>query len=108
MRAGGRVYPQLYRLIGPQIDVEISMEATLTCMVTVVDDNGLPIPDAEVSFWPNQYAFDGGSQILGTEGNSIDNLSEKPKPRRIPTRADWPRNAYSKKTDAGGIALIPG
>lgn len=108
MQASNRVYPQLHRLTPPQIEPRIPMEATLSCLVTVVDDNGLPIPDVTVSFCPNQYWFDGGSQILGTEINVFTRL-RRPGDKSAPaaTKFFW-ADKYEQQTDAGGIALITG
>ena len=50
------------------------MEATLSCQVTVVDENDLPIPGANVGFSPNQYTFEGGSRLLGAESDSLKYL----------------------------------
>jgi hypothetical protein len=109
MKAGNRVYPRLYRLTPPEIEPVLPMEATLSCMVTVVDENGLPIPDAKVSFWPNQYSFDGGSQILGQEGNSLDILRASKKLDGNAFNFSFPKNTrYEKTTDAAGIVVING
>lgn len=110
MKASNRVYPRLYRLIPPEIEAVLPMEATLSCMVTVIDDNGLPIPDARVGFSPNQYSFDGGSQLLGQEGNSLESLRASAKRKgEVEFNYSWPKNTrYAKTTDAGGIVVING
>jgi hypothetical protein len=110
MKASNRVYPRLYRLTPPEIEPVLPMEATLSCMVSVVDDNGLPIPDAKVGFWPNQYSFDGGSQILGQEGNSLQSLrASRKRDGDSSFKFSWPENTrYQKTTDAGGIVVING
>jgi hypothetical protein len=110
MKASNRVYPRLYRLTPPEIEPVLPMEATLSCMVTVVDDNGLPIPDAKVSFSPNQYSFDGGSQLLGVEGNSLEALrASRRRTGENAFRYSRAENSrYQKTTDAGGIVVISG
>jgi hypothetical protein len=109
MRAGNRVYPRLHHLTAPTIEPLIPMEATLACLVTVLDDNGLPIPDAKVSFSPNQYWFDGGSQLLGFESNSLDTMrAARDRAASAPFKFSWPKNRYSQPTNAAGMAMIGG
>jgi hypothetical protein len=45
--------PQTFALTRDKNEVEIAMEPTATCQVTVLDDKGSPIKDATVAFAPN-------------------------------------------------------
>ncbi len=57
--------PQYFALQNGLTKVEIAMEPTATCKVTVTDQQGKPIKGARVSFSPNQM-FGGGTNILGS------------------------------------------
>lgn len=101
----GIVYPQLFRTLVPGIEPVVPMEPTADCEVTVVDENGQPIADAEVSFWPGQSWFHSGSNTLGSGSDSLKAMQtqfqtgEAPKPP--------PKNKrFTAKTNARGMATI--
>lgn len=67
----GAVYPRLHRATGDSSETVIPMERTASCEVTVVDDQGHPIPDATVTFRPFQTFFRSGTFELGTGWDSF-------------------------------------
>jgi hypothetical protein len=70
----GPVYPQLRRAGATTTDVAVPMDPTAVCEVQVVDENNQPIANAEVHFWPNQYFFNAGSNIVGEGRDSITDI----------------------------------
>ncbi len=99
---GGMTVPQLVKLEGALVKTTVLMEPATSVRVAVVDENGDPLPRAEVVMWPNQLWFDGGSQILG---------DAYPMPEVLRASRDgeykWSRELrFSAKTDAAGIAVI--
>jgi hypothetical protein len=102
------VYPNLYRLEGSILRPIVSMQRTADCEVTVIDDAGRPLPDATVSFWPNQAFFIGGSQILGTGFDAMKILRSQIGGRKAKPDIDWRQFSkhYAAKTNERGIALI--
>ena len=102
------VYPNLYRLEGSVLRPIVSMRRTADCEVTVIDDAGRPLPDATVSFWPNQFFFMGGSNIVGTGFDAMKMLRSQIGGGKGKPDIDWRRfsKEYAAKTNERGIALI--
>jgi hypothetical protein len=102
------VYPNLYRLEGSILRPIVSMNPTADCEVTVIDDAGRPLPDATVSFWPNQIFFMSGSNIVGTGFDAMKMLRSQIGGRKDKPDVDWRRFSkdYAAKTNERGIALI--
>jgi hypothetical protein len=102
------VYPNLYRLEGSILRPIVSMRRTADCEVTVIDDAGRPLPDATVSFWPNQFFFMGGSNIVGTGFDAMKMLRSQIGGRKAKTDVDRRQFSehYAAKTNERGIALI--
>jgi hypothetical protein len=102
------VYPNLYRLEGSVLRPIVSMRRTADCEVTVIDDAGRPLPDATVSFWPNQFFFMGGSNIVGTGFDAMKMLRSQIGGGKGKPDIDWRRFSkdYAAKTNERGIALI--
>ncbi len=101
----GIVHPQLFRTMAPGIEPVISMEPTADCEVTVVDENGQPIADAEISFWPNQMWFHSGSNLLGDGGDALkamQTLFQTGEAPELPSEV----KRFSAKTNARGMATI--
>ena len=107
------VLPQLYRLTGAVIKPVVALERTTACEVTVVDQEGRPIPNATVAFAPNELFQMGAGTGSSLLGEGVDGMAfiraqiasgsdrKKPEPHE-------PANPYSAKTDARGIATVPG
>ncbi|MFN0050939.1 MAG: hypothetical protein ACKV0T_02035 [Planctomycetales bacterium] len=106
--SAGHVNPQLFRLSDGAIIRNIPMRRTAQCEVAVLDHLGEPLPEAAVSFWPNQFWINGGAQILG-DGFDTRTLIREELQHGI--RKDWPppwnrNHRYTVKTDSQGIALV--
>jgi hypothetical protein len=102
------VYPNLDRLEGSILRPIVSMNPTADCEVTVIDDAGRPLPDAMVSFWPNQLFFMSGSNIVGSGFDAMKMLRSQIGWRKAKPDVDWRRfsKEYAAKTNERGIALI--
>ncbi len=103
------VHPQLYRLTSETLHPVLPMEPTLSCEVTVLDQNDQPIEGASVFFQPNQRWFSGGAQHLGYEFDSLGDIRRRlAKEEVLPAWKSDPgaNSRLSHKTDARGIALI--
>ncbi len=101
----GIVYPQLFRTLAPGIEPVVPMETTADCEVTVVDENGQPIADAEVSFWPGQSWFHSGSNTLGSGSDSLKAMQTQFQTGEAP-KLPAENKRFSAKTNARGTATI--
>jgi len=102
------VYPRLVRLTGTSVAAAVPMQHTANCEITVIDDAGKPLPNATVSFWPNQVFFNSGSNILGTGVDALDLLRKQLASGKHKPDIDWFRNfeRYQAKTNPQGVALV--
>jgi hypothetical protein len=57
--------PQVYNLT-KSAELNIEMEPTGTAQVRVLDPDGKPLPNAQVSFWPNERWAEWSAWVLGT------------------------------------------
>ena len=102
-RARGMVTPQLIELKGEKVEPVIEMEKTTSVEVTVFDPSGEPLEGATVVMWPNQYWFDGGSQIVGDAYSTVEFLY-----KTRTEKFEYERtNRFKSKTDKNGVAVIP-
>lgn len=98
--------PQVVELTNRDESMVLAMEPTATCEITVLDDTGRPLPDAEAMFWPNVLWTGQGSTIfMGWTFNSRDayRAEEDFDWRRL--SKDWPP-VYQARSDARGIAIV--
>lgn len=104
----GHVQPRLLRLTSGTIVRGISMQPTATCEVKVVDADGMPVSGASVSFWPNQFWFRGGAQVLGTGFDTLSFIRDElaKKDRLDLSSALGRQQRFSAKTNDQGLALI--
>ncbi|MFZ4777414.1 MAG: carboxypeptidase-like regulatory domain-containing protein, partial [Terrimicrobiaceae bacterium] len=85
----------------------VRMEKTGSAEILVSDPSGNPLPNAQVSFWPNQV-FGNGSSLLGRPFDSADFLRR----RQDSPDADFKQlpdevsGRFSGKTDSGGRTVI--
>lgn len=97
-----RVLPQLIELHGEKVTAKLMMKKSTSVQVTVKGPAGDPLLGANVSMWPNQIWFDGGSQILGSGFSQRERL--------VKSRAgEWEFNRvnrFNDTTDQHGIAVI--
>jgi len=107
--SGGHVIPQLSRLTGAIIKPVIAMDRTTACEVTVLDADGRPIPNATVSFWPNEV-FASGSSYLGAGADQISLIREQFLSGNHKTNPNYLEHVreYSAKTNALGVAVVDG
>jgi len=95
--------PQLIRLDESLVEATLKMIEATSVKVTVVDSDGKPLAGVEVASWPNQYFFEGGSNILGTGFSVSDWLIQS---RLQGERTINRENRFSAKTDEDGVAII--
>jgi hypothetical protein len=107
LRSPSFVYPQLQRIEGLASHPIFPMNSTATCQVTVLDEDKQPIPNAKVSFWPNQYFFLSGSNIVGDGTDSLTGIRAELKTGKK-VKPDFTANrfSYTVTTDAQGKATI--
>jgi hypothetical protein len=107
---GAFVHPRLYRLKAPVIQPIVPMLRTANCEVTVVNENGRPIPDASVAFWPCQLFYNLGSNIIGSGVDALTLVRAQLASGKHRTSPDFSDSslakAYTAKTDARGIAIV--
>ncbi len=83
------------------------MEPTATCEIKVLDDQGHPLANAEVYFWPNVIWNGNGSTIfMGPTFKSEDLLRSGEDFNWQKFRKENPP-AYFAKSDQRGIAIVP-
>ncbi len=100
--AQDRAIPQILRLEGELVRTILFMEPATSVRVTVVDQDGDPLPGADVNMWPNQLWFEGGSQVLGGSISMSEVLvALRNGERELP----W-KSPFMATTNADGIALI--
>ena len=107
--SAGMVMPQLARLARPMTNVTVPMQRTASCEVTVVDEQGKPLPDATVQFWPNQVFYDHGSMALGSVRDHSTwiraQLSAGGNRDSSPPRDS---EEFTATTNADGLAVVSG
>ena len=91
---------QLPEKSGQKIDVTLKMIPARSVKVTVNDPEGKPISGAKIYTYPNQYWFDGGSQLLGASYPTSDYLT-KPD-----FKAEKSKARFFGETDENGIAIL--
>lgn len=113
--------PQLFVLNEQAVQFTMRMDQSARCRVTVQTPDGGPLAGAEISFWPNQHWFDGGSQMLGDGFSSRIRLAMTDEQRKQ-TRQWGTRNLDQQQpgfrspginrlfgtTDENGVAVISG
>jgi beta-lactamase regulating signal transducer with metallopeptidase domain len=104
------VFPRLYRLQGPKIEPVVPMVRTSTCEVTVVDENGRPLADAQVAFSPNQMLYNAGSRIVGEGFDGLTSIRAQLASGKHRTEPDFHagglEKAYMAKTNSRGVAIV--
>jgi len=94
--------PQLAKTDGNQSEVVLPMLRAKDIKVTLLDPEGNTLPNTAVLCAPNQYWFDGGSQLLGEAYCSRDFIKDPESVKRL-----WvSSNRYGTKTDVTGTAFI--
>ena len=117
-QSASMILPLVIRLKDDLDNWTVPMLPTATCRVTVQDSEGSPLPGADVYSNPNQMFPGIGSNIVGDGHSSakIYKLSveeqkrlflfqSRDEMRKLGVRIDF-RNAYSRKTDENGVAVL--
>ena len=91
--------PQVFYLSGDTISPEIAMRATGSVEIEIVDQEGRSVTDAMVAFWPNQYWFGVGSNIVSSWHRTSDVL-------RAHGDYTFDRGAFTAETNESGVATI--
>lgn len=104
--APSRRTPQVFPLADQDLDIVIAMERSATFEATVLDDGGLPLRNAEISFWPNIVWSTRGSSIFAA------NLINSEEVFRSNSTPNW-RNVWRDEprwfraiTDENGFARV--
>ena len=119
-RSSQRVTPHLINLTGDEVECVLPMETTISCRVKVQKSDGMPLRDAQVSMWPNQKWYGGGSQWAGSALRRDLILKLTPAGRVLMLEwsersqeclmqkgvAKFPSDRYQQTTDEHGIAII--
>lgn len=103
----GMLYPRLHRLSEPASPAVIPMERTSGCEVTVVDEDGKPIPEATVAFSQNQAFFRSGTFELGAGWDSLaiarTHLATGDVPQDL---AGITKRSFTATTNELGVAVV--
>ena len=117
-QSAGMILPLVIRLKDDLVDWTVPMLPTASCRVAVQAPDGSPLPGANVSAWPNQYFPGIGSNVIG-DGYSSEKrytlevegqkrlfaFERRDEMRKLGARIDF-LNAYSRKTDENGVAVL--
>lgn len=98
-------YPQKHSLGTNDITITMGLEPTATLEVEVMDDEGHPLKDAEVSTWPNVRYGEWSAVILGGDCyNTADRFRDGPAWRLTPW---WERSSsFHGTSDVSGLAVV--
>jgi len=105
-KATGLRLPQVFTLDETNLDIVVKMEPTATCEITVQDDQGHPLPGADVAFWPNVQWEGRFSTIFARDSFNWEDI--------LPTghAPDWDsvvlshNHQFGATTDARGVAVV--
>lgn len=96
---GHFVMGQLFKLDKdkPQIDVTLEMERSGSLELTVLQPDGEPLNEGEISSWPNQLYLKGGSTLLGMRFRSLRFAELQLMPVHEQSKADRPWQEKDRK-----------
>lgn len=105
----GMLYPRLHRASGDSSETVIPMERTASCEVTVVDEEGHPIPDAKVTCMMFQSFFRrNGTFDLGTGWDSLAYARAHITTGKVPRGLNGgEKRSFEATTNQDGVAFIP-
>ncbi len=107
--ADSMIWSRFFRLNDEAVvHVELPMTPTVSCEVTVIDETGKPLMDAEVGFYPNQHLPGIGGNIVGMGHSSADWLRDGFDTTKL-FESDWWKATFARfqaKTDKQGRAAI--
>ena len=94
--------PQLFKTEGHSVEVVLPMLPAKSVQVTVLGPDGNPLVGTKVACGPNQYWFDGGSQILGANYSTREHMVSPEY-----SKTYWKRQRrYGGVTDENGMAVL--
>ena len=100
-------YPQIHMLGTNDLNVTVGMERTCCLGVSITDDQGKPLKDAQVSLWPNIRYGEWSATILGADDyNTADFMRDSEKGKSM---MKWWLNrppSYTATSDITGLALV--
>jgi len=98
-------YPQKHLLGTDDVTITIGMEQTASLEVEVMDENGHPLKDAQVSTWPNVRYGEWAALILGGDCyNMADQFRDGPSTKLSPW---WQRgSSFHATSGISGLAVI--
>lgn len=101
---GSQRYPQVFRVADGGAQPLVAMEKTGTARLTLKGPEGEALQNTMVHMWPNQIFFSYGSQILGSNYDTLEALRARRDGKKVQF-AGFPRR-YSAKTNEQGIVTI--
>jgi len=100
-------YPQVHIVGTNDFNVTLGMERTCSLAVSVMDDQGRPLKDAQVSTWPNIRYGEWIATILGADNyNTADFMRNSDKGDGL---MKWWMNrppSFAATSDISGLALV--
>jgi len=100
-------YPQVHTIGTNDLDVTVGMERTCCLAVSVTDDQGKPLKDAQVMTWPNIRYGEWSATILGGDDyNTADFMRDSDKGNSF---MKWWQNkppSFAATSDVTGVALM--
>ena len=98
--------PQMVKLSESVVKTELFMYKAFSVTVKVVDQNGKPIEGVKVATNPNQFWFQGGSQILGSSHPTRKVWKLKKEGKDLTSFYRSRRSQYIKTTNESGVACL--
>jgi hypothetical protein len=100
-------YPQVHTLGTNDLDVTLGMERSCSLAVSVTDEQGTPIKDAQVMLWPNIRYGEWSATIFGADNYNTADFIRDPGKRESLTA--WWRSrpaSFTATSDVTGLALV--
>ncbi len=111
---GHFIMGQLFKLDKdkPQIELTLEMEQTGSLELTILQPDGTPLNEGEISSWPNQAYLKGGSTLLGQRYRSLQfveiqllPIGEQPRPRREVRQLPYQGKVVDGKVTLTGLPI---
>jgi len=104
------VMGQLFNVSGTQVDVTLEMEQTGSLELLIVKPDGTPLESGEVSGWPNQKTYKGGSTYLGERFYSIKSVQNQffPVDQQVPPYEGEINHPFIDQPVVNGVAVLRG
>jgi hypothetical protein len=106
MEEGGTTRPRLQHVSSGLTRMQMRMEPTADCEVTLVDERDQPVSGAQVAFSPNVTWFNGGSSMIGSGGDSLDWSRQRLALGHDPENGPPPMSGFNGMTNAEGQVVI--